>query len=144
MSTTANTQLIRRFTSDFINTANPTVAAELIAPAAVFHAPGMPPLQGPDGYMMLVGMLRAGFPDVQWTLEDTVAEGDKVAARFTMRGTHTGAFMGAPATGKGFAVTTMGIYRIAGGQIVEEHGLPDMMGLMMQIGAIPAPSAPPL
>ncbi len=144
MSTAANTQLIRRFTSDFINTANPTVAAELIAPAAVFHAPGMSPLQGPDGYMMLVGMLRAGFPDVQWTLEDTVAEGDKVAARFTMRGTHTGAFMGVPATGNAFAVTTMGIYRIAGGQIVEEHGLPDMMGIMMQIGAIPAPSAPPL
>ena len=61
-----------------------------------------------------------------------------------MRGTHQGAFMGVAATGKAFAVTTMGIYRLAGGQIVEEHGLSDMMGIMMQIGAIPAPSAPPL
>jgi steroid delta-isomerase-like uncharacterized protein len=139
MTPLSNSQILHRFTSEFINTGSPAVAAELIAPQAEFHAPGMPPLRGPDGYLVLVGMLRAGFPDVQWTLEDVVSEGDKVAARYTMRGTHTGAFMGVPATGKAFSVTSMGIYRIANGQIVEEHGLPDMMGIMMQIGAIPPP-----
>ena len=139
MSHEANTRVIQRFTSEFINTASPALAAELIAPDAIFHAPGMPPLRGPDGYLALLGMLRRGFPDVQWTLEDAVAEGDKVAARFTMRGTHTGAFMGIPPTGKPFSVTSMGIYRIANGQIVEEHGLPDMLSILQQIGAVPPP-----
>ena len=139
MTPTSNSQILHRFTYEFINTGNTAVAAELIAPHAEFHAPGMPPLRGPEGYLMLVGMLRAGFPDVQWTLEDVVSDGDKVAGRYTMRGTHTGAFMGVPPSGKPFAVTSMAIYRIANGQIVEEHGLPDMMGIMMQIGAIPAP-----
>ena len=139
MSNDSNTSVIRRFTSEFINTASPALATELIAPDAVFHAPGMPPLRGPDGYLALLGMLRSGFPDVQWTLEDTVSEGDKVAARFTMRGTHTGAFMGIPPSGKRFSVTSMGIYRIANGQIVEEHGLPDMLGILQQIGAVQPP-----
>jgi len=89
MSSVANTQIIRRFTSEFINTASPALAAELIAPSAVFHAPGMPPLRGPDGYLGLLSMLRGGFSDVQWTLEDVVAEGDKVALehpQFVMKG----------------------------------------------------------
>src|SRR5436190_17888102 len=133
--------VIRRFTSEFINTASPALATELIALDAVFHAPGMPPLRGPDGYLALLGMLRSGFPDVQWTLEDTVSEGDKVAARFTMRGTHTAAFMGIPPSGKRFSVTSMGIYRIANGQIVEEHGVPDMLGILQQIGAAPPPAS---
>ena len=141
MSLESNTSVIRRFTSEFINASSPTVATELIAPAAVFHAPGMPPLRGPDGYLALLGMLRGGFPDVQWTLEDVVAEGDKVAARFTMRGTHTGPFMGIPPSGKPFSVTSMGIYRIANGQIMEEHGLPDMLGILQQIGAVPPPAS---
>jgi len=141
MTSITNTEIIRRFTSEFINTADPVVAAELVSPTAAFHAPGMPPMRGPEGYLGLIAMLRAGFPDVHWTLEDVVAEGDKVAARFTMRGTHQGMFMGVSPTGKAFAVTAMGIYRIASGQIVEEHGLPDMLGIMMQIGAIPAPGA---
>jgi len=139
MSRESNTSVIRRFTSEFINTASPALATELIAANAVFHAPGIPPLRGPDGYLALLGMLRSGFPDVQWTLEDAVSEEDKVAARFTMRGTHTGAFMGIPPSGKPFAVTSMGIYRIANGQIVEEHGLPDMLGILQQIGAVPPP-----
>jgi len=141
MTTDKNTGLIQRFTEKFINTADPAVAKELIASTAIFHVPGMPPLRGPDGYLGLIAMLRAGFPDVQWTLDDTVAAGDKVAARFTMRGTHHGDFMGVPATGKAFTITSMAIYRITDGQIVEEHGLPDMLGLMTQLGAIPGPQA---
>jgi len=67
-----------------------------------------------------------------------VAEGDKVAARFTMRGTHRGTFIGVPATGKTIAVQAMNIYSLSGGQFVEEHGQPDMLGLLQQIGAVPA------
>src|SRR4029450_2281922 len=97
---------------EFINTASPALAAELIAPSAVFHAPGMPPLRGPDGYLGLLSMLRGGFSDVQWTLEDVVAEGDKVAARFTMRGTHLGTFFGAATTGKKIAVRALNSYSL--------------------------------
>ena len=66
-----------------------------------------------------------------------IAEGDKVAARFTMRGTHQGTFFGVPSSGKTIEVKAMNFYRIADGQIVEEHGQPDLLGLLRQIGAAP-------
>ena len=82
-------------------------------------------------------MMRAGFPDIQWTLEEIIAETDKVAARFTMRGTPQGTFFGVPPTGKKIEVKAMNFYHFAGGQIVEEHGQPDLLGLLQQIGAVP-------
>ena len=79
----------------FINTADENLAQQLISPVAKFHVPGqLEPLQGPKGYLMIISMMRSGFPDIQWTLEDLITEGDKVAARFTMRGTHNGEFFG--------------------------------------------------
>ena len=100
--------------------------------------PGNPePLRGPAGFLAIVEMMRGGFPDIQWTLEDMVAEGDKVAARFTIRGTHRGPFFGVPPTGKAIAGQSTSFYRLAGGQIVEDHGLPDMLGILRQIGAVP-------
>src|SRR5580765_2239182 len=113
---------MRRFL-EFINTASEKLAQELVSPDAIFHVPGRPePLRGPAGYLTIIGMMRAGFPDIQWALEEMVAEGDKVAARFTMRGTHRGTFLGFPPTGKAIAVQAMNIYRLKGGQFVEEHG----------------------
>jgi steroid delta-isomerase-like uncharacterized protein len=123
---------------EFINTASEKLAAELIAPDATFHVPGhSEPLRGPAGYLAIIQMMRGGFPDIQWTLEDVVAEGDKVAARFTMRGTHRGTFLGVPPTGKTIAVQSMAFYRLSGGQFVEENGQPDMLGSLQQIGAVP-------
>jgi steroid delta-isomerase-like uncharacterized protein len=128
---------MRRFV-EFINGADETLAAELISPTAIFHVPGQPaPMVGPRGYLAIVAMMRSGFPDIQWTLEETVVEDDRVAARYTMRGTHSGSFFGVPATGAPVVVQSMAFYRLSGGQFVEEHGLPDMMGLMQQIGAAP-------
>jgi steroid delta-isomerase-like uncharacterized protein len=122
----------------FINTADENLAQQLISPAAKFHVPGQPePLQGPKGYLMIISMMRSGFPDIQWTLEDLITEGDKVAARFTMRGTHNGEFFGVPSTGKLIAVQAINFYRLANEQIIEEYGQPDMLGLLRQIGAIP-------
>jgi predicted ester cyclase len=95
-------------------------------------------LRGPAGYLEIIGMMRAGFPDIQWALEEMIAESDKVAARFTMRGTHQGIFFGVPPTGKKIAVQAMNIYRLSGGQFVEERGQPDLLGLLQQIGAVPA------
>ena len=137
MSIETNKLIMRRFT-EFINTASEKLATQLVSPNAVFHVPGRPePMRGPAGYLAIIGMMRGGFPDVQWTLEEMVAEGDKVAARFTMRGTHQGNFFGAPPTGKKIEVNAMNFYHFSDGQIVEEHGQPDLLGLMQQIGAIP-------
>ena len=94
-------------------------------------------MRGPAGYLAIIGLMRGGFPDIQWTLEDIVAEGDKVAARFIMRGTHEGTFFGVPPTGKPIKVQAMNFYRLTNGQITEEHGQPDMLGLLQQIGAVP-------
>ena len=100
MTADSNKLLMNSFT-DFINTASEDLATELISPNAIFHVPGRPePLQGPSGYLAIIGMMRAGFPDIQWTLEETIAEGDKVAARFTMRGTHEGNFLRCSTVGK--------------------------------------------
>jgi predicted ester cyclase len=69
-------------------------------------------------------MMRGGFPNIQWTLEETIAEDDKIAARFTMRGTHKGTFYRVPPTGKKIEVKAMNIYRFSNGKIREEHGQP--------------------
>jgi steroid delta-isomerase-like uncharacterized protein len=86
---------------------------------------------------MIIAMMRSGFPDIQWTLEEMIAEENKVAARFSMSGTHLGEFFGVPATGKSIRVQAINFYRLAGDQIVEEYGQPDMLGLLAQIGAGP-------
>jgi steroid delta-isomerase-like uncharacterized protein len=139
--TAENKVVMRRFV-EFINTGTEELAQELISPDAVFHVPGRPePMRGPAGYLAVIGMMRSGFPDIQWTLEEMISEDDKVAARFTMRGTHHGSFFGVPPTGKTIAVQAMNFYRLAGGQFVEERGQPDLLGLLMQIGAVPPPGA---
>jgi steroid delta-isomerase-like uncharacterized protein len=137
MAAETNKLVMNRFL-EFINTASEKLAQELISPSAVFHVPGRTePMRGPAGYLAIIGMMRGGFPDIQWTLEEMVAESDKIAARFTMRGTHRGTFFGIPPTGKTISVQAMNIYRLSGGQFVEEHGQPDMLGLLQQIGAVP-------
>ncbi|MBP0615783.1 ester cyclase [Jiella sp. KSK16Y-1] len=139
MSDLGNT-FMRRFVQ-FINTADEKLGEELIAPNAEFYVPFQSePLVGPRGWLKAVEVMRGGFPDVQWTLEELVVEGEKIAARYTMRGTHEGTFFGVPATGKKIAIQTMNFYAMANGKIVGERGQPDLLGLMQQIGAVPAPS----
>lgn len=119
---------------EFINSADKEIGDEIISPSATFHVPFLPePVQGPGGYLEIIGIMRQAFPDVQWTLEETIIEGNTVAARFILRGTHEGDFLGVPATGKSIQTQAMNIYRFTYGQITEEHGLPDLFGLMMQI-----------
>src|SRR5690242_7639678 len=118
--TAENRVVMRRFV-EFINTSSEKLAEELIARDAVFHVPGRPePMRGPAGYLAIIEMMRSGFPDIQWTLEEMIVEDDKVAARFTMRGTHQGSFFGVPPTGRTIEVQAMNFYRLSGGQFVEE------------------------
>ena len=138
MTSEANKLTMQKFV-EFINTASEALADELISTEAIFHVPGRPePMQGPAGYLAIIGMMREGFPDIQWTLEEMVAESDKVAARFTMRGTHQGPFFGVAPTGKKITVQAINLYRLSNGKFVEERGQPDMLGLLQQIGAAPS------
>lgn len=89
--------------------------------------------------MAVLDMMRTAMPDVQWSADEFIAEGDKVMIRFTMTGTNTGTFMGMPATGKAVKVTAMNIYQLKDGKIIREHGLPDIFTMLMQLGAIPIP-----
>ena len=135
----SNKEVFQEFLQ-FINTADEKLGRKLISQDAKFYVPGQPePLQGLEGYMLIIGMMRGGFSNIQWTVDDLVFEGDKVAARYTMRGTHDGNFMGVPPTGKEIEAHSMAFYKLANGKFIEEQGLPDMLSLMIQIGAIPAP-----
>lgn len=138
MTPEAGRRTMSRFT-EFINTASENLAVELISPKAVFFVPGRPdPVHGPKGYLEIINMMRSGFPDIQWKVEETIVEGDRIAARFTMTGTHRGTFYGVPPSGKKISVQALNIYHLSHGQFVEEFGQPDMLGLLTQIGAMPA------
>ena len=129
----------RRLVEEALDRGNLAVADELIAPDFVDHAapPGME--HGPDGFKAAVAAYRAAFPDLQAAVEEQVAEGDRVAVRLTARGTHTGPLMGLPPTGKEVSFAGMKLFRIAEGKIVESWGQFDALGLLRQLGAVPAP-----
>jgi steroid delta-isomerase-like uncharacterized protein len=134
-------QRMHRFV-EFINSGDETIGQEVVSEAAVFHVPfSDTPLKGLPGYMQILGMMRSAYPDIQWTLDDTVIEDDRVVAQYTLRGTHEGGFFGVPASGKKIQARAMNIYRFTDGMIVEETGLPDMFGIMLQIGAVNPPVA---
>lgn len=84
--------------------------------------------------------LRNAFPDITFTVEDTIAEGDKVAVKATFRGTHQGPFAGIPASGRAVEVGSCDVFRVRDGKIVEAWWLGDSGSMLMQIGAVPMPS----
>jgi steroid delta-isomerase-like uncharacterized protein len=136
-----NKALAHRFHLDIFQRGNFVVVDHLISPNFVWHAPGTPPewTQGPEGVRRAAAAVRAAYPDLDFTHEDTLAEGDRVMIRWTMRGTHNGPLMGTPPTGKSVTVTGVDIFRIAGGQIVELWQHWDQLGMLQQLGVIPAP-----
>jgi steroid delta-isomerase-like uncharacterized protein len=140
MSAEEHKAIVRRWMAEAIDRQNLAIIDELFAPDHVTHLPGLPePVRGNEGEKELTRMFHAGFPDGRLAIEELLAEGDMVAARLTFHGTHTGAFQGIPPTGKRIAMQGMGIARVAGGKIVELWQMPDMLGLMQQLGVVPAP-----
>jgi steroid delta-isomerase-like uncharacterized protein len=93
---------------------------------------GIPPTR--EGLKQKYTLLRAGFPDFGFMIEDLFGVDDRVAVRVTVRGTHEGEFMGQPATGRRFAVPSVGIFRIADGRIVEHWGIFDQLAMLAQLG----------
>jgi steroid delta-isomerase-like uncharacterized protein len=129
----------RRMVDEVFNKGNIEVVDELFAPEYVLHMPGGQELRGPEGLKQYVMLLRTAFPDLCMTIQDLVAEGDKLAFRLTSQGTHKGDFMGIAPTGKKISITTINISRFAGGKVIEEWGCFDQMTMMQQLGVIPSP-----
>ena len=137
MSTEQNKALARRVIEEMFNAGNLEVADELLAPDYVDHDPSLPEdVHGPEGFKQYVGMYRAAFPDLHVQIEDQLAEGDRVATRWTGTGTHDGELAGIAPTGKRVTVPGMEIVRIANGRLVEGWEGYDSGTLMRQLGVM--------
>ena len=139
MSIEQDKKLADRFPLEVVNQRKLNVLDEISAPNAVEHAvpPGMPPTV--EGTKIFFGMMFAAFPDLQYTVEDTIGEGDRVAQRVTAHGTMKGDFLGMPATGKSATWSEMHILRLKDGKVVEHWGLVDQASMMTQLGLMPGP-----
>jgi steroid delta-isomerase-like uncharacterized protein len=136
-----NLALIRRAVEAF-NRGDLAAVDALFAADFVDHDPGragLPP--GPAGVKQAWGLFRAAFPDLRVEIEDTVAAGDKVAVRGVVRGTHRGDLLGIAPTGRAVTVPLLDLNRLAAGRLAERWGLIDLLGLLQQVGAAPAPGA---
>ena len=128
-----------RIIEEVFGAGNYDLANELIGAEAVGHDPALPePVRGPAGLIESARAYRDAFPDLRLTVEQAVTEGDYVALRWTARGTHRGELFGIPATGKEATVTGISFDRWADGKIVESWTNWDTLGLLQQLGAVPA------
>jgi steroid delta-isomerase-like uncharacterized protein len=137
MSTEDNKAIVRRFFHEGPSKGNLAAAGELLSPNFSLHTP-LPSSPGIQGMKEIITACRAAFEHLDVTVEDMVAEGDKVAARFTACGTHQGSFMNLPPTGKPITMTGIEIFRIEDGKIAELWGEANLLGLMVQLGIVPS------
>ena len=135
MTTETNKALVVRFDDEFWSKGNLAAADELMAPDVVIHQPEVGGIAGLKAFNTTI---RAAFPDWYSTAEELIAEGDRVAERWTGRGTQRGEFQGIPPTGKQVAVPGAVFYRIRDGRISEFRGSFDMLSLLQQLGVAPA------
>ena len=138
MSTQEN-KAIAKQAIEAINAGDFSRLESLVAPDGVDHAvpPGMPPTR--DSAIQFLTTFKAAFPDLHYTVEDVIAEGDRVVQRSTARGTMKGDFLGMPATGKNASWGEVHILRIENGKIVEHWASVDQLGMLQQLGLAPAP-----
>jgi len=142
MSTEQNKNIFRQMVEDVFNKGNVNMLDRYLADNFVEHEalpPGIP--EGREGVKQLTTMLHQGFPDFKATINDLIAEGDKVVCRMTWSGTHQGEFMGIPATGKKVSFEVVDIIRAKDEKAVEHWGVMDVAGMMQQIGVMPVPGA---
>ncbi|HWQ19038.1 MAG TPA: ester cyclase [Methanotrichaceae archaeon] len=143
MPTTTDTEenkaLVRRFFEAGPSGGNLDAANALLSPEFSLHTP-LPSAPGIQGMDDIITSCRAAFEHLSVTIEDMIAEGDRVACRFTARGVHKGEFMGLPPTGKPIIMTGIEIFRINDGKIAELWGEANLMGLMVQLGILPGAS----
>jgi len=134
-----NKAIVRRLYEEVWNKRKLEVIEELISPSHALQGPNIfGSAMGPEAYKLQVLRFLEGYPDLRWTIEDTIAEKDKVVACWTIAGTHKGDFMGVPATNKKVSVDGMTIHHMAGGKIMDSIINWDALGMMQQLGAVPA------
>jgi steroid delta-isomerase-like uncharacterized protein len=137
----ANKEIIRRLVEGVWRDRNLSLIDELVAPDYVGHDPTQPePIRGPKGFKQFVDMYQSAFQDAAVTIDDQIAEGDRVVTRWTGRGTHTGELLGIAPTGKEVTVSGVTVSRLVNGKIAEEWELMDMLGMLVQLGAVPQPA----
>jgi predicted ester cyclase len=131
-----NKIVVRRIVEDYWSKKNPSLAGELLAPNCSVHTPNGD-LQGIEGAALLYDIFATAFPDFRMTIDDIVAEGDRVAIRHTFAGTHNGPFGGIAASGNRATVSGMMMFRCAGGKVAEARLTWDTLSLQQQVGALP-------
>jgi len=139
MSIEENKSLARRLFEEFVFKGDLAVADKILAADFVNHNPGLGTTPDREGLKQFVSMMLGAFLDLHGTVEDVIAEGDKVTVRMTATGTHKGEFMGIPPTGKQITVSAMGVFRIAGGKVVERWAIIDQLSMLQQLGILPTP-----
>jgi predicted ester cyclase len=134
-----NKALVRGFVDEVQSGGNIDLIDEICSPKFVNHSapPGLP--TDCEGIKIATVMFRRAFPDSYFTVEDMMAEGDKVATRKTFHGTHEGEFMGIPPSGRSVTMSLIDIVRITEGRVVEHWSVGDTLGMMQQLGVIPQP-----
>jgi steroid delta-isomerase-like uncharacterized protein len=140
MSTEQNKEIVRQL-FDRIVSGDTKDVAQIFAPDWVNVDTALPSMKGIEGARQLLTLFSTAFPGCQLEFIQLVGEGDEVAAHFSFSGTHQGAFLNIPPTGKSFSVTGTGIFRLRDGKLVENRVVFDALGLMQQLGVIPMPQA---
>jgi len=138
-------ELTRKFIDEVWSQGKLDLVEQLVAPECVTHDPAAPggAIRGLDGIKQLVSMYRNAFPDTEFEINDLILEGNKVAARLTVSGTHKGALMGIPATGKRVSITGTSITHFRDGKQVESWASYDQLGMLRQLGVAPSMQAAP-
>jgi steroid delta-isomerase-like uncharacterized protein len=140
MTIEENKQIVRRAIERVFNAADPGAIEALYAADFVNHTPpSQPDVHGIEGVKRTAALWHAAFPDMQVTVDDEIAEGDRVMTRWTMRGTHLGTFRGLPPTCRVLTGWAMEVSRIAGGKIAEQWLLWDTLDMLHQLGPLPPP-----
>jgi len=138
VSSEENKAIFRRYVEEVGNEGRLELADEIFDRYLAHQADGSVLERGPEDVKRFMGEFREAFPDFHSTVEDQIAEGDKVVTRWTMRGTHEGEFRGMPPTGNKLEITGIGIFRFSEGKVVESWDNFDQLGMMRQLGAIPS------
>jgi len=136
-----NKNIVKQMYEGF-NTNDWDKLAAIITPDYIEHNPDAGQKPGFDGLKETFAMYRASFPDMKFTANHVLADGEWVCAHYTFTGTNTGAMMGSPATGKSVSVEGYDLVRVANGKMVEHYGVFDFAGMLMQLGKMPMPAPP--
>jgi steroid delta-isomerase-like uncharacterized protein len=137
-----NAAVVRRFVDEVITHGNIEAAAEFVWEDVIEQVPLPGQRPGLDGLKDIIRAMRTGFPDIVFSIQEQIVEGDKVVSRFEWTGTHMGVFLGIPATGRPVRVWGIVIDRLEDGRIKDTRILMDTLGMMGQLGVLPGPATP--